>query len=117
MPKGKNTGKGYKMSVNVEATAESMLEPLDSLRKTPTVMQPLHRVWFEVPDTEKWYAIIAEARQLYGQNWNSQRHVKRKLEAWNRVLPVPVWFDVPDPAFATWVSVKCSVIAIKKPGK
>ena len=105
------------MSVNVEATAKSMLMPLDSLETTPEVMQPLHRVWFEIPDTETWYAVIAEARRMYGNNWRSQRHIKRKLEAWHRVAPVPVWFDVPDPAFATWIGVKCSVIAVKKPGK
>lgn len=105
------------MSVNIEATAESMLKSLDSLRTTPDVMQPLHRVWFEIPDTVTWYRIMAEARALYGKTWRAQSHVKRKLEMWNRLGPVKVWFDVPDPAFATWVSVKCSVIAIQNPGK
>ena len=38
--------------------------------------------------------------------------MKRKLErnTWQKNT-IPVWFEVPDPAFATWVSVKHSLIA------
>jgi len=49
---------------------------------------------------------------LYGNHkWRGQPRVRRKLENnWNR-KSVRVWFDVPDPNFATWISVKHSVIA------
>ena len=73
----------------------------------------LHRVLFEMTTVQEWYKVIHEANALYGvHNWRGQPRVKRKLEtnAWLKKT-VPVWFDVPDPAFASWVSVKHSLIA------
>jgi hypothetical protein len=97
------------MTVNIEGSALSIPKSLDSLKVTPLVM---HRVMFQIANTTQWYAIMKEARTLYGKNWRGQPHVKRRLERnrWNHGL-VPVWFEVPDPAFATWVAVKHAVIA------
>lgn len=89
-----------------------MSSSLDSLKETASDMHPFHRVWVEITDTDTWYALIREANTLYGtHNWRGQPRVKRKLiNNWGS-KSVRVWFDVPDPTFATWVSVKHSVIA------
>jgi hypothetical protein len=44
--------------------------------------------------------------------------VKRRLER-NRWQPkdIPVWFEVPDPGFATWIAVKHAVVARLGPNK
>lgn len=107
------------MSVNIETAAPSMSESLDSLRVTPKVMQPLYRVWFEIDNIRTWYAIINEARILYGKNWRGQSNVRRKLEniGWSHVNSYKIWFDVPDQAFASWISLKYSVISVKNHGK
>ena len=84
---------------------------LDSLRETAIGMHPLHRVWVEVTSIETWYAIIREANTLYGpKNWRCQSKIRRKLERNWHHKPMRVWFDVPNPTFATWISVKHSVI-------
>ena len=72
-----------------------------------------YRVLFEMVTVQEWYKVIHEANALYGaHNWRGQPRVKRKLEQnhWQKKI-IPVWFDVPDPAFASWVSVKHSLIA------
>jgi hypothetical protein len=90
-----------------------MSNSLISLKETASNMH-LHRVIVEVATTEEWYSIIREANALYGShNWRGQPRAKRRLDLnrWNVKKTIPIWFDVPDPAFATWVSVKHSVIA------
>ena len=98
------------MSVETEASASSMSASINLLESTPLVM---HRIWFDLRDTDTWYAIIKEATALYGRNgWKGQPRVKRRLEkfAWERNRPENhVWFEVPDPSFATWISVTYSV--------
>jgi len=88
-----------------------MSSSLNSLRETTTGMH-LFRVWVELSDLAQWYKVIREANELYGNHkWRGQPRIRRKLEHnWSR-KSVRVWFDVPDPAFATWISVKHSVIA------
>ena len=98
------------MSIDTEVSAQSMLESLNSLRTTPLVM---HRITFRLTTKEQWYGIMREARQAYGRSWTGQPKVKRRLERsrWNRDA-VTVWFDVPDPAFASWCVVKLAVEAV-----
>ena len=106
------------MTVKIEGSALSIPESLDSLKITPLVM---HRIWFRLHTTKEWYAVMKEARAMFGSNWRTQNRVKRRLE--NKAIwstkqdPVPVWFEVPDQSFATWVAVKHAVIAIPSPGK
>jgi hypothetical protein len=102
------TGKDI-MSVNIEASTLSMPESLDSLKTTPLAM---HRIWFQISDTATWYKIIQEANQQYSRGWRCQSGVRRKLERnqW-RPVPVAVWFDVPDPNFASWIAIKHAVVA------
>ena len=97
------------MTVKIKGSALSIPESLDSLEITPLVM---HRIVFELSNTETWYTIMREAKALYGTNWRCQSHVRRRLERniWGD-KQVPVWFEVPDSAFATWVAVKHAVIA------
>lgn len=99
------------MSVEIGTAAESMSESLSSLKTTPSVM---HRITFLLIDKSQWYGIMAEARTLYEKNWRAQPRVKRKLERnrWNKE-PVKVWFEVPDPTFATWCAVKLAVQVVK----
>lgn len=85
---------------------------LISLKVTASDMH-LHRVFVELASTDQWYKIIREANTLYGaHNWRGQPRARRRLERerWSGKVTA-IWFDVPDPAFATWVSVKHSVIA------
>ena len=103
------------MSVEIGVSASSMLESLNSLESTPLVM---HRIWFDIASTNVWYSIQREAKKLYGKNWKSQSRVKRKLDnIWGNQVSHPVWFDVPDQSFASWISVKYAVTAKIKPGK
>jgi len=91
-----------------------MSKQLDPLKITTP---ELHRFWFYVRTTEQWYGIIRECRSWFGKNWRAQSKVKRKLESqanvgritFTRSAPMPVWFEVPDPRFATWISVKFSL--------
>jgi len=95
------------MSVEIRTPASSMSESLNSLETTPLTM---HRIVFMLATAEKWYAVMKEARVLYGKNWRSQPHVKRKLERqrWTKQA-IPVWFEVPDQTFASWCAVKLAV--------
>ena len=102
------------MTVKIEATALSMPESLDSLKITPLVM---HRIYFELSDVEVWYAIMAECRALYGKDWRTQSHVRRKLSNPWASKAQRVWFEVPDVAFATWIAVKHAVITRIAPNK
>lgn len=89
-----------------------MSSSLNSLKETASSMQPRYRVWVEVYSTHEWYKVIREANALYGlHNWRCQPRTKRKLESNWAKQSIRVWFEVPDPGFATWVSVKHSVIA------
>jgi hypothetical protein len=105
------------MSVNVETTCNDVATsaPLNSLEKTTGAM---HRISVCVRDLPTWYAIMAEARRQFGRNWRAQPKVKRKIE---RQLWMPqdqwVWFEVPDPAFVSWISVKLGVRARIEVGK
>lgn len=97
------------MSVEIETSALSMFESLDSLRSTPLVM---HRIQIQLRDVATWYAVIHELNQVFGANrWQGQSHVKRRLE--NTIFKpdqtVLVWFDVPDVTIATWLAVKLAV--------
>ena len=97
------------MSVEIAASTSSMPQSLDSLKMvTPLAM---HRITFEIKNVDTWYKIMAEARAQFGKNWRAQPKTKRKLSSWrlDNAPPVRVWFEVPDPAFATWVAVKLGV--------
>jgi len=95
------------MTVNIQDSALSISESLDSLKVTPLSM---HRITFLLKNTAQWYAIMKEARALYGKNWRCQPHAKRRLDrnAWMH-KEERVWFDVPDQAFASWCAVKLAV--------
>ena len=105
------------MSVNIETSALSMSESLNSLKQTPS---PMHRVYMEIGSVELWYKIIREANSLYGRNWRGQSGAKRRLShnIWlDSKKQERVWFDVPDEKFGTWVAIKCGVTIIAPPGK
>lgn len=120
IPRGyakRNNLERLEMTVNIKGSARSIPESLDSLKETPLVM---HRIWFQLHSTNEWYAVMKEARAVFGKNWRTQSRVKRKLETstmWGLVNPVPVWFEVPDQTFATWVAVKHAVTTMAPPGK
>ena len=105
------------MAVEIGTSALSMFESLDSLKLTPLVM---HRIQIELRDIAAWYAVIRELNQVFGaNNWKGQSHVKRRLEnmIWNPDQTVRVWFDVPDPAIASWLAVKLAVQVKLAPNK
>ena len=106
------------MSINIEAS-NYMLQSLDSLGKTAL---PMHKLYFELSTTDQWYAIMREARAQFGSKWRSQSHVKRRLDRASSIWGMPgakerVWFEVPDPAFGTWVAIKHAVQQVQPPGK
>ena len=97
------------MSVEIAVSTSSMPQSLDSLKMvTPLAM---HRITFEIRDTEVWYRVMSEARALFGKNWRGQPKTKRRLDSFRLAgaPPVRVWFEVPDPTFATWCAVKLGV--------
>ena len=105
------------MSVEIETSALSTFESLDSLRETPLVM---HRIQLELHDVKTWYAVIRELNQVYGaNNWRGQSHVRRRLEGliWDDSKSLWVWFDVPDVAITSWLAVKLAVSVRVQPNK
>ena len=103
------------MTVNIEASALSMPESIDSLELTPLVM---YRIWFEFDNAQQWYTVMREARTLYNKDWRSQSHVKRRLERHKYTQKAEtVWFDVPEEKFATWCAVKLAVRVVKTQNK
>ena len=99
-----------------------------SLEPLKITALPLHRFWFKLFTQEQWYAVMHECRNLYGRNWAAQRHVLkgfRKVSGYSPVIqkwmqkhsPQVVWFEVPDPNFATWATVKFSIEVADNPNK
>lgn len=79
-----------------------------------TTALELHRFWFSISTTEQWYAIMRECRSWFGKDWHCMSKVRKKLNPryqshTGRIQNVLVWFEVPDPRFATWISVKLSI--------
>jgi hypothetical protein len=103
------------MSVNVETSCDAVATsaPLDSFDRTTGTM---HRVVFELREVDTWYAIMREARMMFGKNWRCQSHVKRRLiRVWAMTGAEQVWFEVPDPQFGTWCALKLAVILATPP--
>ncbi len=115
------TGQRCKVLNNISSLGPlfKMSEIVDPLKITT---QPLHRFWFTVDTTQQWYSIIRELKLLHGRNWRGQSKVKRRLEG-NSLFKgwigggsyycnpsVCVWFDIPDPVTATWISVKLGIL-------
>jgi len=73
--------------------------------------QSYHRFWFVLSSEKQWYDVMRECRSWFGRNWRGMSKVRRKFvpRANIRITNIPVWFEVPDPRFATWVAVKMSV--------
>ena len=71
----------------------------------------LHRIYVQMQTTDQWYSVMRECRSWFGRNWRTQGRVKRKLhDKYSRLgQTIPVWFEVPDLRFATWISVKLSL--------
>lgn len=93
-----------------------MSKQFDPLKITAPDLQPnTHKFWFMISTEKQWYGVMHEARQwfgAYGRQWRCMSKVRRKLNVrfYPRGRPViPVWFEVPDPRFATWISVKLSL--------
>jgi hypothetical protein len=105
------------MSVEIETSALSTFESLNSLKVTPLVM---HRIQVELRDIATWYAVIRELNQVYGSNnWKGQSHVRRRLEGliWDDSKTLWVWFDVPDVTITSWLAVKLAVQVRIPPNK
>jgi hypothetical protein len=87
-----------------------MSTQFDPLR---TTAPELHRFWFMLSTEKQWYDVMRECRSWFGKNWRGMAKVRRKLGNHTspalRYAPLPVWFEVPDPRFATWISVKMSL--------
>jgi hypothetical protein len=84
----------------------TQLDPLE------TTAPELQRFWFMLTTEKQWYDVMRECRAWFGKNWQSMAKVRRKLSSRTpapRYAPLPVWFEVPDPRFATWISVKYSL--------
>ena len=58
------------MTVKIEGSALSIPESLDSLEITPLVM---HRIWFQLHTVKEWYAVMNEARVMFGKNCSLYR--------------------------------------------
>lgn len=82
-----------------------------SLDPLKTTTPDLHRFFVYVESHKQWYTVIAEARAWFGKNWKCQNKVRRKLMrmSYDETPSMPVWFDVPDPKWSTWVATKLGV--------
>lgn len=96
-----------------------MSKQSDPLKKTAP---DLHRFYVSVRDEQQWYAVMSECRTWFGKNWRCQSHVRRRFKR-DRIYQYPmsaangslwVWFDVPNPAWATWVSTKLGLQITQK---
>jgi hypothetical protein len=78
----------------------------------------LYRIYFLIQDVSTWYAIMREARSQFGSNWRSQPRIKRKLlqNTWQPTDQC-VWFEVPNPTFASWIGVKLGAVVKNSVGK
>lgn len=74
----------------------------------------LHKFTVELYNQEQWYEIIREANQWFGKDWRGQRNVLKKFVRKTAPIPLSVWFEVPDPKFASWVTLKCAQNKPKK---
>ena len=74
----------------------------------------LHRFSVELYDSAQWYEVIREANQWFGKDWRGQRNVLKKFMREHWTKPVAVWFEVPDPKFASWITLKCAQNKQKK---
>jgi len=84
-----------------------MSKSIDPLR---TTAPDLHRFWFMISTEQQWYGIMRECREWFGRDWRGMAKVRKKLKPTiPRLGSLPVWFEVPDPRFATWISVKMSL--------
>ena len=105
---------GGKQVVPTVSDRRSLKNIIMSTQSDPlkVTAQELHRFWFTLSSVDQWYAVMRECRVWFGRDWRSMSKVRRKLDPHRgriRVVNVPVWFDVPDPRFATWISVKMSI--------
>jgi hypothetical protein len=80
-----------------------------SLDPLKTTAPDLHRFWITIATERQWYSVMAEARSWFGKNWQCQNKIKRKLGPFSNNSPIVVWFDVPDPKWATWVATKTAL--------
>ena len=109
---GRQGGKQVTPTVSDRRSLNIMSKQSDPLKVTA---QELHRFWFTISKVEQWYQIMRECRTWFGRDWRTMSKVRRKLDPQRRfaprlaLTPLPVWFDVPDPRFATWISVKMSI--------
>jgi hypothetical protein len=78
----------------------------------------LYRIYFLIHEVSVWYDIMREARIQFGNNWRSQPRIKKKLlrQRWQPTNQT-VWFEVPNPAFASWIGVKLGVVSRVDAGK
>jgi len=75
----------------------------------------------QITTTDQWYHVIHECNRWFGKNWRGQSRVKRKLDRseWTSSIPLttPVWFDVPNLEFATWITMKLGLPVACDTGK
>ena len=107
MPTERHGEKQVLPTVSDRRSLNFMSKQSDPLKLTP---QDLHRFWFSILTEQQWYAVMRECREWFGKNWRCMNKVRRKLNGRpHGAAPVDVWFEVPDPVFATWISVKYSL--------
>jgi len=71
-----------------------------------TTASDLHRFWVTVGTTTEWYSVMRECNRWFGNNWQSQNKVRKKIVKLGRDETLSVWFDVPDTKICAWLSVK-----------
>ena len=70
----------------------------------------MYKFYVYVSNSKQWYAVMAECRKWFSGNWTCQRNILKKIKQLHYIDGVlkemPVWFAVPDPRWATWISTK-----------
>lgn len=70
---------------------------------------PRERIWLQVHSLEQWYSTMQDCRAWFGANWRCQSRVRRKFDQPGTVLPLRIWFEVPDTRFLAWYQIKYAV--------
>lgn len=73
-------------------------------------MTTTYKFYVYVSNSKQWYSVMNECRKWFNTNWRSQPRTLRKIKQLNYIVggpkELPVWFEVPDPRWATWIGTK-----------
>lgn len=74
----------------------------------------LYRFYVYCTSEQQWYAVMRECRTWFGTNWKCQSKRRRKLKSNWGYEEVSIWFDIPNPTWATWIGTKFALRVVSE---